>query len=68
MSRTLNDIIGSSEFKCFFELMLRDAIGGQLFGNGTRKVVVILNNSHWQTMSKNDCMAVNNTTSKVFLC
>ena len=37
MSRTLNDIIGSSEFKCFFELMLRDTIGGQLFGNGTRK-------------------------------
>ena len=32
------------------------------------KVVVILNNSHWQAMSKNDCMAVNNTTSKVFLC
>ena len=32
------------------------------------KVVVILNNSHWQTMSKNDCMAVNNTTGKVLLC
>lgn len=48
--------------------MLRDAIGGQLFGMALEKVVVILNNSHWQTMSKNDCMAVNNTTSKVFLC
>lgn len=52
----------------FFELMLRDAIGVNYSEMALEKVVVILNNSHWQTMSKNDCMAVNNTTSKVFLC